>query len=92
MSVSKYLTVENLNTFSIVLSNTKIIEIFFLVDEFCIRASHQKSPCKRKPGMSCREMITIMVLFYSGVCRSFTNFLANLTAYSLFLKKTCYQV
>jgi hypothetical protein len=49
-----------------VLSNSKIIEIFYLVDEFCLEFEQTikkhtlgKEP-KRKPRMSCSEVITIM--------------------------------
>lgn len=63
-----------------VLSNTKITEIFYLVDEFCLEFVHTvkkhilgHSP-KRKPRMSCSEVITIMILFHSGGFKNMKHF------------------
>ena len=63
-----------------VLSTSKITEIFYLVDEFCLRfeASIKKHTsghsAKRKPTMSCSEVITIMILFHSGGFRNMKHF------------------
>jgi len=63
-----------------VLSETKITEIFFLVDEFCIEFEQAiknnlvGNQAKRKPRMSCSEIITIMVLFHSGGYRNMKHF------------------
>lgn len=63
-----------------VLSETKITEIFFLVDEFCIEFEQAiknnlvGNQAKRKPRMSCSEVITIMVLFHSGGYRNMKHF------------------
>lgn len=63
-----------------VLSNTKITEIFYLVDEFCLEFEQTvkkhilgQSP-KRKPRMSCSEVITIMILFHSGGFKNMKHF------------------
>lgn len=63
-----------------VLSNSKIIEIFYLVDEFCLEFEQTikkhtlgKEP-KRKPRMSCSEVITIMILFHSGGFKNMKHF------------------
>ena len=55
-----------------VLSNNKITEIYYLIYEFCIEfeQSIQKhligNKPKRKPRMSCSEVISIMVMFHTG--------------------------
>lgn len=63
-----------------VLSNSKITEIFYLVDEFCLEFEQTikkhtlgKEP-KRKPRMSCSEVITIMILFHSGGFKNMKHF------------------
>lgn len=63
-----------------VLSSNKITEIFYLVDEFCIEF-HQSikkhtlgNAPKRKPKMSCSEVITIMVMFHTGGFRNMKHF------------------
>lgn len=63
-----------------VLSNSKITEIFYLVDEFCLEFEQAikkhtlgKEP-KRKPRMSCSEVITIMILFHSGGFKNMKHF------------------
>lgn len=63
-----------------VLSNDKITEIFYLVDEFCIefectikKHTIGNAP-KRTPRMSCSEVITIMILFHSGGYRNMKHF------------------
>ena len=63
-----------------VLSDNKITEIFYLIDEFCLEfeKSVQKHALgnkpKRKPRMSCSEVITIMVIFHSGGFRNMKHF------------------
>ena len=63
-----------------VISTDKITEIFYLVDEFCLEfeKSIQKHTLgnkpKRKPAMSCSEVITIMVIFHTGGYRNMKHF------------------
>lgn len=63
-----------------VLSNNKITEIFYLVDEFCIEFEQSikkhtlGNEPKRKPRMSCSEVITIMILFHSGGFKNMKHF------------------
>jgi len=63
-----------------VLSNSKITEIFYLVDEFCIEFEQTikkhtlGNKPKRKPRMSCSEVITIMILFHSGGFKNMKHF------------------
>lgn len=63
-----------------VLSTDKITEIFYLIDEFCLEfeKSIQKHTLgnkpKRKPRMSCSEVITIMVIFHTGGYRNMKHF------------------
>lgn len=63
-----------------VLSDIKITEIFYLVDEFCLEFEQTikkhilGNEPKRKPRMSCSEVITIMVLFHSGGFRNMKHF------------------
>ena len=63
-----------------VLSNHKVTEIFYLVDEFCLEfnLSIKKhllgNEPKRKPKMSCSEVITIMIMFQSGGFRNMKHF------------------
>lgn len=62
------------------LPDTKITEIFYLVDEFC--GQFQKSVLKhtlgnkpkRSPLMSCSEVITLMIIFHSGGYRNMKHF------------------
>ena len=62
------------------LSNDKITDIFYLIDDFCIEfdKSVQKhilgNKPKRKPKMSCSEVITLMVMFHSGGYRNMKHF------------------
>lgn len=80
MFIFKYLTFKYLNTKSVVLSDNKITDIFYLIDEFCIKfdQSIQKHTLgnkpKRKPRMSCSEVITIMVIFHTGGFRNMKHF------------------
>ncbi|MEQ8520988.1 MAG: IS982 family transposase [Vicingaceae bacterium] len=63
-----------------VLFNSKITEIFYLVDEFClefeqiIKKHTLGNQPKRKPRMSCSEVITIMILFHSGGFKNIKHF------------------
>lgn len=63
-----------------VLSDAKITEIFYLIDEFCLEFdfSVQKhlvgNKPKRKPKMSCSEVIAIMVIFHTGGFRNMKHF------------------
>ncbi len=65
------------------LADDKITEIFYLTDDFCIEfeESIQKhllgKKAKRKPTMSCSEVITIMVLFHYGSFRNMKHFYIN---------------
>lgn len=62
------------------LSEDKISDIFCLVDDFCIE--FQKSiekhllgnKPKKKPTMSCSEVITIMVIFHTGGFKTMKHF------------------
>ena len=62
------------------LSDDKITEIFYLTDDFCqeFKNSVQKhllgNKPKRKPTMSCSEVITLMVMFHSGGYRNMKHF------------------
>lgn len=63
-----------------VLSNNKITEIFYLVDEFCLEFEKTiknhliGNKPKRKPKMSCSEVVTIMIMFHSGGFRNMKHF------------------
>lgn len=78
--IFKYLTVKHIHIKHMVLSESKITDIFYLVDEFCLEfeQSIQKhllgNKPKRKPRMSCSEVITIMVMFHSGGFRNMKHF------------------
>lgn len=62
------------------LASDKITEIFFIVDDFCIEFENSVSKHlignkpKRKPRMSCSEVITLMVMFHSGGYRNMKHF------------------
>jgi hypothetical protein len=62
------------------LNDNKVTEIFYLVDDFCIEfeKSIKKNLLghepKRKPLMSCSEVITIMIMFHSGGYRTMKHF------------------
>ncbi len=62
------------------LTSDKITEIFYLTDNFCQEFEHsiQKhllgNKPKRKPTMSCSEVITIMVIFHTGGYRNMKHF------------------
>lgn len=63
-----------------VLSDDKVSEIYYLVDEFCIEFNQSikkhtlGNEPKRKPTMSCSEVITIMVMFHTGGFRNIKHF------------------
>lgn len=63
-----------------ILSNNKITEIFYLVDEFClefektIKKHLVGNKPKRKPKMNCSEVVTIMIMFHSGGYRNMKHF------------------
>lgn len=78
--IFKYLKFKYIQENHMVLSNSKITEIFYLVDEFCLEFEQTvkkhtlgKEP-KRKPRMSCSEVITIMILFHSGGFKNMKHF------------------
>ncbi len=62
------------------LTDDKITEIFYLTDEFCnnLEQSIKKyllgNKPKRKPKMSCSEVITIMIIFHTGGFRTMKHF------------------
>ncbi len=62
------------------LSKDKITEIFYLTDEFCQEFEKSTSnhilgnKPKRRPKMSQSEVITIMILFHSGVFKNLKHF------------------
>jgi len=62
------------------LTNCKVIEIFYLVDEFCFHFDTSLSSRlignlpKRKPTMSKSEVITLMILFHFGGFRNMKSF------------------
>lgn len=62
------------------LTSDKITEIFIIVDDFCIEFEKSVSKHlignkpKRKPRMSCSEVITLMVMFHSGGYRNMKHF------------------
>jgi hypothetical protein len=62
------------------ISDSKITEIFYLTDDFCIeffktmKAHTLGNKPKRKPVMSTSEIITIMILFHFGQFRNMKHF------------------
>lgn len=62
------------------LSDHKITEIFYVTDNFCLEFSKSienhllGNKPKRKPRMSCSEVITIMVIFHLGGYRNMKHF------------------
>lgn len=62
------------------LSDDKITDIFYLIDEFCkeFEISVKKHTLghtpKKKPTMICSEVITLMVMFHSGGYRNMKHF------------------
>lgn len=80
LCIFKYLKFKHIQAKHMVLSNTKITEIFYLVDEFCLEFEQALkkhtlgNEPKRKPRMSCSEVITIMILFHSGGFKNMKHF------------------
>lgn len=80
LSIFKYLKFKHIQADHMVLSNNKITEIFYIVDEFClefeqtIKKHTLGNKPKRKPKMSCSEVITIMILFHSGGFKNMKHF------------------
>ena len=70
MFIFKYLNFKHIPLYPMILSDNKITEIFYLVDEFCLSFEKiiQKhligNKPKRTPKMSCSEVITIMISFH----------------------------
>lgn len=62
------------------LSDAKITEIFYLIDEFCnefeqtIKKHTLGKQPKKKPIMSCSEVIALMIVFHSGGYRNMKHF------------------
>lgn len=76
----KLLNINNITNKSMTLTDDKITDIFYLIDEFCqeFEISIQKhiigNKPKRKPTMSCSEVITLLVMFHSGGYRNMKHF------------------
>jgi hypothetical protein len=76
----KLLNINNITNKSMTLSNDKITDIFYLIDEFCqefelsVKKHTLGQTPKRKPTMSCSEVITLMVIFHSGGYRNMKHF------------------
>ncbi len=76
----KLLNTNNITNKSMTLTDDKITDIFYLIDNFCIEfdKSVQKhilgNKPRRKPTMNCSEVITLMVLFHSGGFRNMKHF------------------
>ena len=77
------LNINNITNNSMTLTDDKITDIFYLIDDFCqeFDKSIQKhllgNKPKRKPTMSCSEVITLMVMFHSGGYRNMKHFYLN---------------
>ena len=71
------------------LTDDKIIEIFYLADEFCQEFTKTVSkPCignepKKKPRMRQSEVIAIMVLFHFGSSKNMKHFYLNYITFHL---------
>ncbi len=80
MFIFKYLKFKYIHIKYIVLSDNKITEIFYCVDECCLELekSIQKhlvgNNPNRKPKKSCSEVITIMIMFRSQGFRNMKHF------------------
>lgn len=65
------------------ITSDKVIEIFYLVDEFCVEFSKSirkhsiGNVGKKKPKMKDSEVITILILFHFGSFRNFKHFYQN---------------
>ena len=79
-SYIKLLNINNITKQCMTLTDNKITDIFYLIDDFCLefQNSIQKhllgNKPKRKSTMSCSEVITIMVIFHSGGFRNMKHF------------------
>ena len=67
------------------ITDDKVIEIFFIIDEFCkefeqelskqpLLASDGVRRCNRKASMSHSEIMTILLLYHFGTFRNFKHF------------------
>ena len=80
MFIFKSLNFKHIHLYPMILSDNKITEIFYLVDEFCLsfEKTIQKhligNKPKRTPKMSCSEVITIMIFFHLGGFRNMKYF------------------
>ena len=80
MFIFKSLNFKHIHLYPMILSDNKITEIFYLVDEFCLsfEKTIQKhligNKPKRTPKMSCSEVITIMIFFHFGGFRNMKHF------------------
>ena len=80
MFIFKSLNFKHIHLYPMILSDNKITEIFYLVDEFCLsfEKTIQKhligNKPKRTPKMSCSEVITIMISFHLGGFRNMKHF------------------
>jgi len=76
----KLLNINKITNKYMTLSDDKITEIFYLTDDFCkefeqsIKKHLLGNKPKRKPTMSCSEVITIMVVFHTGGYRNMKHF------------------
>lgn len=76
----KLLNINNITNNHMTLTDDKITDIFYLTDNFCQQfdRSVQKhllgNKPKRRPTMSCSEVITLMVTFHSGSFRNMKHF------------------
>ena len=80
MFIFRSLNFKHIHLYPMTLSDNKITEIFYLVDEFCLsfEKTIQKhligNKPKRTPKMSCSEVITIMIVFHMGEFRNMKHF------------------
>ena len=80
MFIFKSLNFKHIHLYPMILSDNRITEIFYLVDEFCLsfEKTIQKhligNKPKRTPKMSCSEVITIMISFHLGGFRNMKHF------------------
>ena len=80
MFIFKYLKFKYIHIKHIVLSDNKITEMFYFVDECCLELEKpiQKhlvgNKPNRKPKKSCSEVITIMIMFHSRGFRNMKHF------------------
>ena len=80
MFIFRSLNFKHIHLYPMIVSDNKITEIFYLVDEFCLsfEKTIQKhligNKPKRTPKMSCSEVITIMISFHFGGFRNMKHF------------------